>query len=79
MGADEPFGRELNKGEEAVVVQWRSHVRKDFATPWTAEPQASLSLTISWNLPEFMSIELVMVGCFHFEGMMNQAAVNIQA
>ena len=60
LGADEPFGRELNKGEEAVVVQWRSHVCKDFVTPWTAAPQASLSLTISWNLPEFMSIELVM-------------------
>ena len=27
------------------------------ATPWTAEYQASLSLTISWNSPKFMSIE----------------------
>ena len=31
-----------------------------FATPWTAACQASLSLTISWSLPKFMSIELVM-------------------
>ena len=31
-----------------------------FATPWTAAHQAYLSLTISWSLPKFMSIELVM-------------------
>ena len=30
------------------------------ATPWTAARQASLSLTISWSLPKFMSIESVM-------------------
>ena len=29
-------------------------------TSWTAACQASLSLTISWSLPKFMSIELVM-------------------
>ena len=29
-------------------------------TPWTAAVQASLSITISWNLPKFMSIESVM-------------------
>ena len=29
-------------------------------TPWTAARQASLSLTISWSLPEFTSFELVM-------------------
>ena len=29
-------------------------------TPWTAAHQASLSLTISWNLPKIMSIVLVM-------------------
>ena len=28
--------------------------------PWTAALQASLSLTISWSLPKFMSIALVM-------------------
>ena len=29
-------------------------------TPWSAAHQASLSLTISWSFPKFMSIELVM-------------------
>ena len=37
------------------VVQSPSHVQL-FATPWTAAHQASLSLTISQNLPKFMSI-----------------------
>ena len=36
-----------------------SHVRL-FATPWTAAHQASLSITISWNLLKLMSIELMM-------------------
>ena len=31
-----------------------------FVTPWTAPHQASMSLTISWSLPKFMSIVLVM-------------------
>ena len=31
-----------------------------FATPWTAARQASLSFTISWSLPKFMSIASVM-------------------
>ena len=31
-----------------------------FATPWTASHQPSLSLTISWSSPKFMSIESVM-------------------
>ena len=31
-----------------------------FATQWAVAHQASLSLTISWSLPKFMSIELVM-------------------
>ena len=30
-----------------------------FATPWTAACQASLSLTISWSLPKFMSLASV--------------------
>ena len=30
-----------------------------FATPWTAAPQASLSITNSWNLLQLMSIESV--------------------
>ena len=32
-----------------------------FVTPWTAAHQASLSLTLSWSLPKFMSIELVLL------------------
>ena len=31
-----------------------------FVTPWTAAHQASLSLTISWSLPKFMSVGSVM-------------------
>ena len=40
-------------------VQSLSHVLL-FATPWTTEHQASLSITNSWSLPNLMSIELVM-------------------
>ena len=36
-----------------------SYVRL-FATPWTAAHPASLSLTVFWSLPKFMSIESVM-------------------
>ena len=32
-----------------------------FVTPWTTAHQVCLSLTISWTLPKFMSIELVML------------------
>ena len=32
----------------------------DSVTPWTAACQASLSFTVSWRLPKFMSIEAVM-------------------
>ena len=32
-----------------------------FVTPWTEACQTFLSLTISWSLPRFMSIELVML------------------
>ena len=42
----------------AVVVQLPSHVRHS-GTPWTAEHQTSLSLTISQSLPKFMSIASV--------------------
>ena len=42
-----------------VLVQLLSHVRL-FKTPWTAARQASLSLTISWSSPKFMSTESVM-------------------
>ena len=35
------------------------HVMSDSVIPWTVACQASLSLTISWSLPKFMSTELV--------------------
>ena len=42
-----------------VVVLSLSHIWL-FVTPWTAARQASLSLTVSWSLSKFMSIESVM-------------------
>ena len=42
-----------------VVVQSPSCVRL-LVTPWTETLQASPSLTISWSLPKFISIESVM-------------------
>ena len=45
--------------ESFVVVQSPSCVQL-FAIPWTAACQVSLSLTISWSLPKFISIALVM-------------------
>ena len=41
-------------------VQFSRSVMSDFATPWTAACQASLSITNSRSLLKFMSIELVM-------------------
>ena len=35
-------------------------VMSEFASPWTAACQASLSFTISWSLLKFMSTEMVM-------------------
>ena len=47
---------------QVVVVQLSSLVQL-FATPRTAVYQTSLSLTISWSLPRFMSIaSVVQVG-----------------
>ena len=43
-----------------VVVKLLSHVQL-FAVPWAVAYQASLSLTISWSLPNFMSIKWVML------------------
>ena len=42
-----------------VIVQSFSHVWLS-ETPWTAACQTSLSITNSWSLVKFMSIELVM-------------------
>ena len=41
-------------------VQFSHSVMSDFATPWTAAWQASLSITNSWSLLKLISIELVM-------------------
>ena len=41
------------------IVELLSRVRL-FVTPWTAACQASLSITNSWSLHKFMSIESVM-------------------
>ena len=51
-----------NISTEAAVssVQFSCSVVSDFATPWTAALQASLSITNSWGLPKLMSIESVM-------------------
>ena len=42
-----------------VSIQYLSRVQL-FVTPWTAEHQASLSITNSWSLLKLMSIESVM-------------------
>ena len=47
-------GQSIRKGQ--VVVQSLSLVQL-FAIPWTAACQASLSFTIFWSLPKFMSIQ----------------------
>ena len=51
--------REPFRPDQFSSVQSLSRVRL-LATPWTAACQASLSLTISQNLPKFVSIALVM-------------------
>ena len=43
-----------------MSVQFSHSVMSDFVTPWTAACQASLSITNSWALLKFMSIESVM-------------------
>ena len=52
--------------ENVVIVQSLSCIRL-FTIPWTAACQAFLSLTISWSLPKFMSIESVMPSNQHSE------------
>ena len=47
-----------------VILKSLSHVQL-FVTPWTAACQVSLSLTISWSLPKFMSIESVIPSSHH--------------
>ena len=43
-----------------ISVQFSYSVLFDSATPWTAGHQASLSITKSWSLLKFVSIESVM-------------------
>ena len=52
------FNDKVNK-QMVSSVQLLSHVGL-FATPWTAAPHASLSITNTWSLLKLMSIELVM-------------------
>ena len=47
-------------GECFNSVQFSCSVMSDSATPWTAACQACLSITNSWSLLKFMSIESVM-------------------
>ena len=44
-----------------IIVVWSLSLIQLFAMLWTAAHQAPLSFTISWSLPKFMSIELVML------------------
>ena len=48
----------LFRASSIVVVQSPSCIWL-FKTPWTTAHQASLSFTISWSLPKFMSVEAV--------------------
>ena len=56
-----PLDSQHHEGRSNVylVVQLPSHVQV-FVTPWTASCQASLSFTIFWSLPKFMSVASVM-------------------
>ena len=49
----------INSSVQFSSVQSLNSVRL-FATPWTAAHQASLSITSSWSLLKFISIESVM-------------------
>ena len=53
------FYMDINSQEHFSSFQSISCVRL-FATPWTTTCQVSLSITNSWSLPKFMSIESVM-------------------
>ena len=43
------------------LLLFSCQIVSDCVNPWTAACQASLSFTISWSLPKFRSIELVML------------------
>ena len=50
----------LENSRHILTLLFSHSVLSDSATPWTADRQASLSLTISWSLLKLMSIEPVM-------------------
>ena len=50
----------LSQAQVLISVQFSRSVVSDSAAPWTAEHQASLSITNSWSPPKPMSIESVM-------------------
>ena len=60
------IGGRRRRGQQRI--RWLDQIRSDqslshvrlFATPWTAAPQASLSITNSRSLLKFMTIESVM-------------------
>ena len=60
-----PLGSSVHGILQARILEWvivvpsPNHVLL-LVTPWTAAHQASLSITISWSLPKFMFIALVM-------------------
>ena len=56
------IGKTLLKYFEVSIslVEFSHSVMSDSATPWTAAHRISLSITNSWSLLKFMSIELVM-------------------
>ena len=54
------FSLSISKLLSPLSVQFSHWVVSDFATPWTAAHQASLSMTNSWSLLKLMSIESVM-------------------
>ena len=49
----------LSSSTHQHSAQFSCSVMSDFATPWIAARQASLSITNSWSLLKLMSIELV--------------------
>ena len=53
-------GRHCADAVDVAIVQSLSHVQL-LATPLAEACQASLPFTISWSLPKFVSIELVML------------------
>ena len=61
QGCHKNVGRERLQFQFCTEMSWVTKLCLTFAIPWIAVgDQTSLSLTIPWSLPSFMSIELVM-------------------